>query len=85
MNKYANPFLIKICRELWQKFPKFIIICEAWIGHGFENRDVVVVKSGPIPRIYQLPIALSAIFGQQLKKDGTIIKCEKKNVNQFKV
>ena len=82
--QYANPFLIKICRSLWKKFPSFLIVAEAWGGRGFENREFNIVKSGPIPRMFDLPIALSTLFGKKLKRDGNIVTCEKTDVNVFR-
>lgn len=37
-----------------------------------------------IPRLFKLPIAIASIFGENLKKDGTMVKMERKNVNAIK-
>lgn len=81
---YANPFLVKICKTLWSRFPNFLVVAEAWGGAGFENREFNIVRSGPIPRMYNLPIALSTLFGKKLMRDGRIVECEKTNVNVFR-
>ncbi len=83
-HQFANPFLIKLCKNLWKKFPDFLIIAETWGGRGFENREFNIVKSGPIPRMFDLPIALSTLFGKKLRRDGNIVSCEKTNVNVFR-
>ena len=33
-NLYPNPFLVKICKSLWSKFPNFLIVAEAWGAMG---------------------------------------------------
>ena len=38
MEKYPNPFFIKMCKKLWEKLPNFMIIGECWGGYMFENR-----------------------------------------------
>jgi starch synthase len=25
---YPNPFLVKLCKSIWRKYPQFLIICE---------------------------------------------------------
>lgn len=82
-HQYANPFLIKICKNLWAKFPNFLIVAETWGGKGFEGREFNIVKSGPIPRMFDLPIALSTLYGKRLRRDGNIVPCEKTNMNIF--
>ena len=52
-----------------------------WGGRGFENRELNVIRSGAIPRLFNLPAALAAVHGQQLRRDGTLISNEKQNVN----
>lgn len=51
---------------------------------GFEGRELNIIKSGPVPRVYSLPYALSSIFGIKLHPDGAITQCEKKNANVFR-
>ncbi len=38
MEKYPNPFFIKMCREIWASMPDFMVIGECWGGFMFENR-----------------------------------------------
>lgn len=84
-NIYPNPFIKRICQKLWQRFPEFLIISECWgkVG-GFEAREYNLIQSGAIPRLFKLPIAICQFFGQTLKKDGTMIPSQRKNVNSFK-
>ncbi|CAK79065.1 unnamed protein product (macronuclear) [Paramecium tetraurelia] len=84
-NLYPNPFLVKICKSLWSKFPNFLIVAEAWGAMGEqEEREINLIQSGVIPRLFKLPIAIASIFGENLKKDGTMVKMERKNVNAIK-
>jgi starch synthase len=66
MVDYANPFFVKMCKKLWEKFPNFMIIGECWGGRGIENRQIILTRSGVIPRMFKLPQAISSIFGKTL-------------------
>lgn len=70
MESYPNPFFIKMCKRLWFENPEFMIIGECWGGFMFENRQIIMARSGVIPRMYKLPIAISSMFGKKLHKDG---------------
>ena len=80
MEHYANPFFVKLCNKLWEKFSDFIVIGECWGGYMFENRQIILSRSGVIPRLYKLPVALSSVFGKKLHKDGRITKGEPESV-----
>lgn len=80
MENYANPFFIKMCRKLWEKLPDFMVIGECWGGLGFENRHILLSRSGIIPRMFKLPQAICSVFGKRLFKDGRVIQSEKDNV-----
>jgi hypothetical protein len=68
-----NPFIAKLCRNLWSRYPNFLILSEVWGTFGdSDSREVSVIQSGPIPRSFKLPIAISSIFGENLRKDGSI-------------
>ena len=58
-NKYPNPLLIKITKEIWLKYPTFIFIgeCVNTIDK-FSMRHFSLMKSGIIPRMYILPSLL---------------------------
>ena len=43
-----------------------------------------MARSGIIPRLYKLPMALSTLFGKKLHKDGRIDSCTKENVVAIK-
>lgn len=49
---YPNPFFIKMVKRLWQEFPNFMIIAECWGGSMFGKREVILSRSGIIPRMY---------------------------------
>ena len=49
-----------------------------------EERDKCIAKSGPIPRLYNLPVKLSALFGKKLHKNGVFDLIERKDVNVMK-
>lgn len=51
---------------------------------GPEERALNIINSGPIPRMFKLPIGISYIFGQNLHKDGRISKIEPKTVVSLK-
>lgn len=55
METYANPFFVKMCKKLWEELPDFMIIGECWGGFKFENRHILLSRSGIIPRMYKLP------------------------------
>ena len=40
---------------------------------GFEGREISIIRSGPIPRVYSMPYALATILGQKLHPDGSTI------------
>lgn len=84
METYPNPFFIKMCKKIWEEIPDFMIIGECWGGYKFENRQIILARSGVIPRLYKMPQAISSIFGKKLFKDGRISECEKENVLALK-
>lgn len=83
-DKYANPIFIKLCKELWRECPEFYIIADVWTGSGMEDRDRCIANSGPIPRLYDLPVKLSTLFGKKLHKIGTFDNIERKDVSVLK-
>lgn len=72
METYPNPFFIKMAKKLWRKNPDFMIIGECWGGFMFEHRQIILARSGIIPRLYKLPIAISSLFGKKLHRDGRL-------------
>ena len=77
---YANPFFIKLCRQLWSKKPDFMIIGECWGGLMFEHRQIILSRSGVIPRLYTLPQKICSLFGKKLHRDGRITESEPEQV-----
>ena len=78
MESYPNPFFIKLCKTLWSKFPNFMIIGECWGGFKFEHRQIILARSGVIPRLYKLPQTICSLFGKKLHRDGRITHADKK-------
>eukprot|EP01029_Cantina_marsupialis_P007838 TRINITY_DN189075_c0_g1_i3.p1 TRINITY_DN189075_c0_g1~~TRINITY_DN189075_c0_g1_i3.p1 ORF type:complete len:1530 (-),score=535.14 TRINITY_DN189075_c0_g1_i3:816-5405(-) len=64
---YPNPFLVKMARSLWAKFPEFIIV-----GDSYWNRDSSLMRSGILPRDQSLLNVLSLMKGRSVEKDGTV-------------
>ena len=69
METYANPFFIKLARKVWKHRPNFMLIGECWGGFRFENRQIIMARSAVIPRLFNLPVALSTLFGKKLHKE----------------
>jgi starch synthase len=80
METYPNPFFIKMCKKLWLQNSDFMIIGECWGGFMFEHRQIILARSGVIPRLFKLPVALSAIMGKKLHNDGRLENCERQTV-----
>lgn len=66
---YANPFLVKLCREMWNEFPDFLIIAES----NF-HREPPLLTSGPIAHSIRIPQILASISGKSLRRDGTVAR-----------
>lgn len=84
LETYANPFFVKLCRALWSVHPNFMIIGECWGGFMFENRQIILSRSGIIPRLYNLPQVIASLFGKKLLRDGRIQPCEVKSVTALR-
>ena len=84
METQANPFFVKLCRSVWAKNPNFMIIGECWGGFMFEHRQIILARSGVIPRLYKMPQTLCSVVGKKLNKDGRLVECEKQSVTVMK-
>ncbi len=84
IDEYPNPFLIKLTKSVWRKFPNFHFIGECWGTNKFHNRHIVLAKSGIIPRMYTLPRALSSVFGRKIHRNGYIENCKPESVSTIK-
>eukprot|EP00742_Colponemidia_sp_Colp-10_P005221 GILJ01005578.1.p1 GENE.GILJ01005578.1~~GILJ01005578.1.p1 ORF type:complete len:1904 (+),score=304.73 GILJ01005578.1:50-5761(+) len=82
--RYSNPMLIKLCKELWSEFPDFMIVGGAWSESGEEGREAVLARSGVIPHVSTLPVALSTLFGKELHKDGRVTLTNRQTVVTLK-
>jgi hypothetical protein len=49
-----------------------MIIGECWGGFMFENRQIIMARSGVVPRLFSFPVAMSSLFGKKLHKDGRL-------------
>lgn len=78
MESYPNAFYIKLCRKLWSKLPNFMIVGECWGGFKFEHRQIILARSGVIPRLFKLPQTICTLFGKKLHRDGRVTSNEKK-------
>jgi hypothetical protein len=84
IDEYPNPFLIKLTKETWKKFPNFAFIGECWGTLKFHNRHIVLARSGVVPRMYTLPRALSSVFGRRIHRNGYIETAKPTPVSIFK-
>lgn len=85
MEQHANPFFVKLCRRLWSKFPNFMILGECWGGFKFEHRQIILSRSGVIPRLFKLPQTICKVLGKKLHSDGRVTNLEANDsVLQFK-
>ena len=62
------------------KYPQLLIICEGFDSSIEEDKTLGVIMSGPIPRLFQMPKALSQTFGIHLHDDGSMTKCSNKQI-----
>lgn len=72
IESYANPMMVRFCKELWRRFPTLYLFAECPGGVGVGLRQGVVARSGPIPRLYDLPRSLARVWGKKLKADGSL-------------
>jgi hypothetical protein len=76
---YPNPLYVKITRELWRRFPRFVFLAEVDWG-----REATAIGSGLIPQALGLSRCLGLMFNIQLTKSGPITyTSQKTNVNVF--
>ena len=55
-----------------------MIVGECWGGFKFEHRQIILARSGVIPRLYKLPQTICSLFGKKLHRDGRLTKLDKK-------
>lgn len=44
-----------MAKRIWNEHPDFMIVGECWGGAKFGKREVILARSGIIPRMYKLP------------------------------
>lgn len=84
MENYANPFFVKLCRQIWAKKPNFMVLGECWGGFMFEHRQIILARSGVIPRLYKMPQTICSILGKKLSREGRLVDCERKDISTLK-
>lgn len=82
--KYPNPFYIKIVKTLWDKFDGLLFVCENFEIHDNDDKAIMAIHSGLIPRFYKMTKAVAQILGTTLHENGTIGRVEPKNVIALK-
>ena len=55
-----------------------MVIGECWGGFKFEHRQIILARSGIVPRLFKLPQVLSQIFGKKLHRDGKVTNLDSK-------
>lgn len=66
---YPNPFLVKLCKEMWNEYPDFLIIAES----NF-HREPPLLTSGAIVHSIRIPQILASISGRSLRRDGSVAR-----------
>jgi len=64
---YANPFLVKLTRELWNEYPTFMVL-----GESHFHREPQLVASGVVPHSMRISQILASISGMSLRRDGSV-------------
>lgn len=83
METYPNPFFIKLAKRIWEQQPDFVLMAECWGGYMFENRQVILARSGLVPRLFKLPQAIGPCFGWKLYRDGKLVECRPESVRSI--
>lgn len=65
--RYANPFLVKLTRELWNEYPTFMVL-----GESHFHREPQLVASGVVPHSMRVSQILASISGMSLRRDGSV-------------
>lgn len=64
---FPNPFIVKLCKEMWKKYPDFLIIAEAHF-----HREASLLMSGAIAHSIRIAQIMASISGNSLRRDGTV-------------
>lgn len=82
--KWANPFLVKLCKEVWKDHPEFILVGECFTNDRGDDRQCVLARSGVVPQLQDMPIPLAKVFGQQINdEDSSVTPCEASSVQEI--
>ena len=50
----------------------------------FEHRQIILARSGVIPRLYKMPQTICSILGKKLSREGRLVDCERKDISTLK-
>ena len=83
-NIYPNPLFIKLTKNIWEKYPKFIFIGE-FINNSlkYNNREYILGKSGLVPKINLLPEVFTNIYNIATGINNIIPSFKKSSVNDI--
>jgi len=65
---YPNPFFVKLCKEMWKKYPDFLVIAEAHF-----HRESTLLSSGAITHSVRIPQIMASISGNSFRRDGSVV------------
>lgn len=81
---WANPFLVKLCKELWRDHPELVLVGECFGTERGDDRQSVLARSGVIPQLQDVPIPLAKMFGHQIDvDDASVVRCEPSSVKEI--
>eukprot|EP00171_Calliarthron_tuberculosum_P013743 IDg13743t1 len=66
---YPNPFIVKLCKDMWKQFPDFLIIAEAHF-----HREAPLLASGAITHSIRIAQIMASISGNSFRRDGTVAR-----------
>ena len=55
-----------------------MILGECWGGFKFEHRQIILARSGVIPKLFKLPQIICSLLGKKLHSDGRVSISDKK-------
>lgn len=84
VRSWANPFLVKIAREIWRDRPEFLLLGECFGGDGSGmDRSSVLARSGIVP-LLDISEPLAKIFGRRINaEDSSVVPCEPSSVQEI--
>eukprot|EP00917_Polyrhabdina_sp_WS-2016_P011033 GHVP01024186.1.p1 GENE.GHVP01024186.1~~GHVP01024186.1.p1 ORF type:complete len:2011 (-),score=317.95 GHVP01024186.1:3954-9986(-) len=75
--RWPNPLLTRLCRDIWEENPNFLIVAECATGEDFNTRADVLARSGTVPQLQELPHMLCKLLNKQLDVvTGKVTDCQ---------